>query len=217
MKNKNNLETIFSKSTNLHDYGKGYIDYLCGSLQKMDMNQIEKIVSRFEEARVTRKTIYFIGNGGSAATCSHFANDLTLLTRETDAIPYKAVSLCDNNAIITAISNDCGFENLFVQQLENLAKAGDLLVVISASGRSKNLIKAIQHAKQKQLITIGFAGFSGGLFKELCDEFLYFPSQEGEYGPAEDMALITHHLISSYLAYKIYGNRLGLRPVHVGY
>lgn len=217
MSNQNNLETIFSRSTCFSDYGEGYIDYLCRCLKGLDLSQVEKIVSRFEEARLNKRTIFFIGNGGSAATCSHFANDLTLLTRETSAVPYRAVSLCDNNAIITAIGNDCGFENLFAQQLENLAKEGDLLVVISASGKSKNLIRAIRYAKEKQLITIGFAGFSGGLFRDICDEFLYFPSKEGEYGPAEDMALIIDHLVSSYLAYKIYGGQLGLRPAHAGY
>lgn len=217
MKNRNHLERLFAESRSFREYGLGYINYLCRSLKEIDLNQLEIIVSRFEDARVNKKTIYFIGNGGSAATCSHFANDLTLLTRETDATPYKVVSLCDNNAIITAVANDCGLEKLFVKQLENLAEEGDLLVAISASGKSKNLLNAARYAKENALTTIGLAGFNGGPLKNVCDVFLYLPTQEGEYGPAEDMALVIDHLMTSYLAYKIYGDRLGHRPTHVGY
>lgn len=217
MKNPNNLEKIFAKTTCGKEFAKGYLENLMRCLKELDLNQVEKIIELFDQTRLQGQTIFFIGNGGSAATCSHFANDLMLLTRGVDAIPYQAISLCDNVALITAIANDCGFEKLFVQQLQNLAKKGDLLVAISASGKSKNLIEAVQWAGSIGLNTIGLAGFDGGGLKSLCQEFLYLPSKEGEYGPPEDMALILDHLITTFLAYRFYGKRLGFRPEHQGY
>lgn len=213
----NTLETLFSKNAGGAEYARGYLDYLAVILRELDVSAIDKAMAVLDKARQEDRTIYFIGNGGSAATASHFANDFTLATRGTDFKPFRAVSLCDNNALVTAISNDAGFENLFTEQLKTLARSGDVLVSISASGNSKNLIKAIEFGKNLGMVNIGFAGFSGGKMRELCDPFVYIPSKSGEYGPAEDVALILDHLMSTYLTYKIYGSKLGFRPEHVGY
>lgn len=213
----NTLETLFAKNKSGRDYACGYVEYLARILKEMDMGAVETVMDLFESARQGGRTIFFIGNGGSAATCSHFANDFTLATRGTQEKPFKALSLCDNNALMLAISNDVGYEGLFVEQLKTLARRDDLLVSISASGNSKNLVKAVEYANRSGMVSVGMAGFSGGAMKDLCRHFIYIPSHAGEYGPAEDVALILDHVISSFLTYRIYGEKLGFRPEHVGY
>jgi D-sedoheptulose 7-phosphate isomerase len=213
----NKLEKIFSGTNNGKDYASAYIDQLARYLKELDCKKIEDIMSLFEMARQSGNTIFFIGNGGSAATSSHFANDFTLATRGTDAVPFRAVSLCDNNALLTALANDEGFDNIFVEQLRPLAKKGDIVVAISASGNSANLVKAIEYANGNGLVSVGFAGFTGGAMADICQQFLYIPSAEGEYGPAEDVAMVLDHLMSTFLTYKIYGDNLGFRPGHAGY
>jgi D-sedoheptulose 7-phosphate isomerase len=150
------------------------------------------------ETRRNRNTIFFIGNGGSAATASHFANDLQIGTRSPD-LPFKAISLSDNQAIITAVGNDFGYEEIFSKQLEALMEKGDLLVAISASGNSPNIVKGCLVAKQKSCLVVGLTGFDGGQLKKLSNLNIHIPSQKGEYGPVEDLHMIVNHLIGSYL------------------
>lgn len=213
----NKLEMLFSESKTPFEYGKGYLNYLTETLHSLDLRKIEQVIHLFDQARIAGKTIFFIGNGGSAATCSHFANDFSLATRGADAVPFRAISLCDNNALVSAIANDVGFENLFAEQLKTLAQKGDLLVAISASGNSQNLLRAIEYADSHEMITVGIAGFDGGKMKTACRYFLHIPTNGGEYGPSEDIALVLDHLMSSYLTYRIYGGKLGFRPTHFGY
>jgi len=213
----NKLETLFRETKTPSQYGKGYLDYLAEILRSLDSQKIEEVIHLFDQARISGKTIFFIGNGGSAATCSHFANDFSLAARGTDAVPFKAISLCDNNALVSAIANDVGYEGLFVEQLKTLAQKGDLLMAISASGNSHNLLRAIEYADSHEMITVGIVGFDGGKMKTMCRYFLHIPTKGGEYGPSEDAALVLDHLISSYLTYRIYGEKLGFRPAHSGY
>ena len=111
------------------------------------MSDIEKFTKVLLESRERASSVFFIGNGGSAATASHFANDIAIGTR-TDEKPFRAISLCDNQAVITAIANDDGYEEIFSQQLQVLLKKQDVVIAISASGNSPNLIRAIETAKK---------------------------------------------------------------------
>lgn len=112
------------------------------------------------------------------------------------------VSLTDNTAFITALANDIGFENIFTAQLKNLFRPGDLLVAISGSGNSENLIRAIRYVRENKGQTIGIVGFDGGLMKTLCDHLIHIKTPPREYGPVEDICLILDHLLGSYLAFK---------------
>ena len=143
--------------------------------------------------------IFFIGNGGSAATASHFANDISIGTRvsHTDK-PFKAMSLTDNMAVITAVGNDDGYEHIFTKQLQNFAKTGDVLVAISASGNSPNIIHTVEYAKTKGLKVIGLTGFDGGKLRELSDIRIHVQTRKGEYGPVEDVHMFVDHLIGTY-------------------
>ena len=188
---KNNIDNTIS-------FIKNYFEYLSQVLEKIDKKEIEQFIEILIKARIDKSTIFFIGNGGSAATASHFANDMSIGTR-TLSKPFKAISLCDNAAVVTAIANDDGYEEVFVQQLRVLYKKNDILVAISASGNSINLIKAIEFAKENEIKTVGITAFDGGKLKQVADYNIHVPTEKGEYGPAEDVHMILDHLIGAYL------------------
>ncbi len=194
----NNIDQIYSESLSIKDYSKSYIDYLSSVLSNISLTDIEKFVEVLLEARERESSIFFIGNGGSAATASHFANDIAIGTRTYEK-PFRAISLCDNQAVITAIANDDGYEKIFSQQLQVLLKNQDVVVAISASGNSSNLLHAIDVAQKMNAITVGISAFDGGKMKEMVDVSLNVPTEKGEYGPAEDAHMVLDHLISNYL------------------
>ena len=194
----NKIDQIYSESLSINDYSKSYIDYLTSVLNSIALSDIEKFVGVLLEARERGSYIFFIGNGGSAATASHFANDIAIGTRTFEK-PFRAISLCDNQAVITAIANDDGYEEIFSQQLKVLLKKQDLIVAISASGNSPNLLKAIDTSKKLSAITVGISAFDGGKMREMVDVSLHVPTEKGEYGPAEDAHMILDHLVSNYL------------------
>ena len=194
----NKIDQIYNKSLSINDYSKSYIDYLTSVLNSISLSDIEKFTKVLLESRERASSVFFIGNGGSAATASHFANDIAIGTR-TDEKPFRAISLCDNQAVITAIANDDGYEEIFSQQLEVLLKKQDVVIAISASGNSPNLIRAIETAKKMSAITVGISAFDGGKMKEMVDVSLHVPTEKGEYGPAEDAHMVLDHLVSSYL------------------
>ena len=194
----NNIDQIYSESLSINDYSRSYIDYLSSVLNNISLTDIEKFVEVLLEARERESSIFFIGNGGSAATASHFANDIAIGTRAYEK-PFRAISLCDNQAVITAIANDDGYEKIFSQQLQVLLKKQDVVVAISASGNSPNLLDAIDTAKKLNTITVGISAFDGGKMKEMVDVSLHVPTEKGEYGPAEDAHMVLDHLVSNYL------------------
>jgi D-sedoheptulose 7-phosphate isomerase len=194
----NNIDKIFNKSNGVIDYSKSYLQYLNKVLSAIALNEIDDFVKVLLEARERGSNIFFIGNGGSAATASHFANDIAIGSREFDK-PFRVISLCDNQAVITAIANDDGYEKIFSQQLRVLLKKQDVVVSISASGNSPNLIHAINVAKTMGAISVGISAFDGGKMKDLVDFSLHVPSEKGEYGPAEDAHMVLDHLVANYL------------------
>jgi D-sedoheptulose 7-phosphate isomerase len=198
---KNTLEELFQKSTSAAHYAQGYAGHLAKVLQTLDFAAVQKLVDLIAEAREQDRTIFFIGNGGSAATCSHFATDLGNLAAE-GAKPFRAISLTDNTAFITALSNDDGFENVFANQLRNLFREGDLLVAISGSGNSENIVRAIRYVHEKKGTSYGIVGFDGGLMKSLCHHALHIPTRPQEYGPVEDACLVLDHMVATYLMYQ---------------
>jgi len=172
-----------------------YLPRLTNSLTGLDSEKLlefQKIVKKKLDAR---STIFIIGNGGSAATASHFATDLGK-TKSTSGEPGNAISLCDNTSMITAIANDNSFEKVFSSQLEMLGKPGDLLISISASGNSPNLIQAVDYANRNEIVTLSLVGFDGGILKLNSLICVHVPTINGDYGIAED----AHSLICHYIA-----------------
>lgn len=194
----NTLDRMYNEAKKPQDYVRSYFDYLSSVLKSVDENKVAEMIDAFLNARKDGKTIYFIGNGGSAATASHFANDIAIGTRTKDR-HFKAVSLTDNVAVLTALGNDEGYDFIFQKQLEVLIEKGDILVAISASGNSPNLIKAVEFVKSKGNKVIGLTGFDGGKLKALSDISVHLNTPKGEYGPVEDFHMIIDHLIGTYL------------------
>jgi D-sedoheptulose 7-phosphate isomerase len=181
------------------EYAKGYLDYLATLTAKLDTAVIERVITAIEDAGRRGKAIYFIGNGGSASTASHFANDIGFGTRAPGHAPFKAISLVDNVSVVTALANDDGYESIFTSQLESVLQEGDVLVALSVSGNSPNVLGAVRYAKGRGAVTVGFTGFDGGELRRLADINLHVPTPKGEYGPVEDVFMILDHLIGSYL------------------
>lgn len=194
----NNLDHIFQSADSSQDYAHKYLQYLSRVLDAVDRNEVTKFIDIMLDARARNAAIIFIGNGGSAATASHFANDLAIGTR-CPGQPFRAISLTDNNAVMTAIANDDGYEQVFLQQLKTVMLSGDVVVAISASGNSPNLLSAIQFANDAGATTIGLTAFDGGALKKLAKYCVHIPTEKGEYGPAEDAHMILDHLVGSYL------------------
>lgn len=190
--------------TNAHagrpaDYARAYLDYLASCFGAIDCGAIDAFVRLLLDARDSGHAVFFIGNGGSAATASHFANDISIGTRTGDDRPFRAISLTDNVAVMTALANDEGYERMFVDQLRVQMRPGDSLVAISASGNSPNVIAAVDYAKTRGATVVGLTGFDGGELRRRSDISLHVQTAKGEYGPVEDLHMIFDHLIGSYL------------------
>jgi D-sedoheptulose 7-phosphate isomerase len=147
------------------------------TVESIDNDELEKFISLLADAYYKEKIIFLIGNGGSAANASHFAQDLAKGTRTSKEQPLrlKALSLTDNSPFITAQGNDEGYESIFEQQLRTFAKPGDLLIAISGSGNSPNIIKAVEWANANQLTTIGITAFDGGKLKKMAQYSVHVP------------------------------------------
>ena len=191
----NNVERLFREHSAAVDFADGYLSYLSHVFARIDRDAIAAFIDVLEHARANGTTVFFCGNGGSAATASHFQNDLTRW--RTD--PMKVVSLTDNVAVITALANDYGYDRIFVMQLECLLTEGDVVIAISASGNSPNVVQAIEFANERKAISVGLTGFDGGRLGELCEVHIHVPSARGEYGPVEDAHMVLDHLVMSYL------------------
>ena len=178
-----------------------YLEYLTTLISQLDRSTISQFADLLLQSRENKTTTFFLGNGGSASTATHFVNDVALGSRQFEK-PFRAISLCDNQAVITAIANDDGYENIFLQQLQTLATAGDTIVCISASGNSKNLIKAIEYAGENNIYVVGLTAFDGGYLKNNCDSNIHVPTKIGEYGPAEDLHMVICGLVGSYFRAK---------------
>jgi D-sedoheptulose 7-phosphate isomerase len=192
----NNIDRFFD--TDAAVFATRYIDYLSSVLGGIDVGEIKRFVDTLLDARERGATVFFIGNGGSAATASHFANDLGYGTDSYDK-PFRALSLTDNQAVVTALANDNGYDEIFVRQLRVLGQPGDVLVAISASGNSPNLIKAMEHAARVDIRTVAITAFDGGRMKQMAEQGIHVATAAKEYGPAEDAHMVLDHLIGAYL------------------
>jgi D-sedoheptulose 7-phosphate isomerase len=187
------------------NFAKEYIEKLKEGLDKLDVETIEKIVDTLLIAMKNKKQIFIMGNGGSAAIASHLACDLGKGTLQRIYDPseerFRVMSLTDNTPLITALANDVGYDNIFSQQLNNLITRGDVLIVISGSGNSENVVRAVKLAQDYKAIVIGLLGSDGGKIKELTDYCLIY--EEKHYGRIEDSGSILCHLICSWIKEKI--------------
>ena len=177
-----------------------YLQALTPVTEASTINMIDHIVELLAGARQKGATIYVAGNGGSAATASHWVNDLCKATKKSTGLPpMRVIGLNDNVSWLTALANDEGYERVFSGQLENFAQPGDVLVVITASGNSQNLVQAVELARQRGVTTVAFLGFDGGILKDKVDAYLWLPTHKGAYGVVESAHSLFCHVVTECL------------------
>ncbi|MEK7203620.1 MAG: SIS domain-containing protein [Patescibacteria group bacterium] len=203
----NRVEQIFKEpKISFSRFFKKYTENFFDLVKSIDIDSIKKLAEVLLEAREREATIFVIGNGGSAATASHFAEDLALCAGAGKDKPFRTLSLTDNTSYISALGNDEGYEKIFVGQLRNLYRPGDILIVFSGSGNSPNLIKAIEYVNSKDGDAFGILGFDGGEAKRICRQAIVIDSPKGHYGPVESLHLFLIHIISNYLFSRLNGS-----------
>ena len=176
-----------------------YLAAFAALMRRLDLDAVERVVDRIRSVREAGGTVYIAGNGGSAATAAHWVNDLGKATKRSGRRSLRVMGLGDNVPWLTALANDEGVDRIFAGQLENFAQRGDILVVISASGRSQNLVKAVELARERGLVTIGLLGFDGGVLKHMVTEVLWTESEIGAYGLVESGHALVADIITTCL------------------
>ena len=174
-----------------------YIAHEIETLSKLDVNQIDAALNLLVETMENGNTVYVFGNGGSSATASHFQNDFNKGVSEHTEKKFNLLCLNDNVATVMAVANDIGFEEVFRFQLQGHIKPGDVVLAISGSGNSKNVINAVEYAKVRGNKIIGLTGFGGGKLRELADVSLHVPINSMQI--TEDIHMVFDHLMMSVL------------------
>lgn len=192
-----NKKFPIKKYKNLNLYFEDYFEDLNRSKKKIDTGNLRNIIKIITSNYKKKKKIFVCGNGGSAAIANHFECDHKKILSETNKINPRIISLCSNNPLITAISNDISYNEVFKKQLEYLADKQDVLITISSSGNSENIIKAIKYAKSKKIKTLSFTGFDGGRAKKLSDYNIHVDSLN--YGVVENLHHACMNIISQFI------------------
>jgi len=164
-------------------------------IEKTSTEDLTRMILLIHEAFKSNKTLFICGNGGAAASSLHMQADLAFYIRHVTTFRPKIVNLVSNTSLITAISNDISYEEVFVEQLKGVSNEGDILLSMSASGESENLIRATNYANSHGMKSISIVGFSGGRLKTISDTVVHTECKQGDYGFAEDMHLIVSHIL----------------------
>ena len=201
----NNIDMLCNNSQSAGAFAQGYFNYLKQVLDSITPESIDKFVEEFKNARTTGNTIFVIGNGGSATTATSMANDIgfDIIKKCGTDKAFRVLALTDNTSVITAIANDVGYENVFLNQLKVHYRSGDKLLAISASGNSPNVITAAEWVRKQGGCVISFIGFTGGKLKEISDVVVHVKSEVGEYGPVEDAHLVLNHILAHWFQCKL--------------
>jgi D-sedoheptulose 7-phosphate isomerase len=174
-----------------------YIVDVQQTLSLLPRDAISSAIRLLHETRVSRRKVFIMGNGGSASTASHFVCDLAKNTRAPGWPDFRVIGLADNMAILSAYANDEGYANVFARQLASLVESGDVVIAISTSGNSPNVLEAVRVANEAGAHTIGFTGFDGGQLCTAVELNVHVPSSRIEQ--VEDLHLVLEHLMCSLL------------------
>ena len=176
---------------------KKYLSNVTVTLEELPVDKIAEVVELLEKVRRENRQVFIFGNGGSAATAAHFASDLCKGAICADKARIKAFALTDNVPLITALANDTSYENIFAEQLENYIAPNDVVIAISGSGKSPNVLKGVEVARSRGALSIGFSGFDGGKLKDIVDISIVVPNNNMEQ--IEDIHLVIEHVITTCL------------------
>lgn len=191
--------------TALRQKAKDFIASLKHLLDEIPLEKVEAVTELLYRAYRADKQVFIMGNGGSASTASHFVCDLGKETARQGTPRFRVIGLNDNVPLMTALSNDFGYASVFKEQLVNLVNEGDIVIGITGSGNSANVLEAITYARSRKAVTIGLIGFGGGRLKDLVDEAIVISSTD--YGHVESVHLVLEHLIT-----EIFRARIGHVP-----
>jgi D-sedoheptulose 7-phosphate isomerase len=183
-----------------------YLGELRAVIDELPGDRLSAFGEMLYHAYRNEKQVFILGNGGSASTASHMAADLAKNTIRPNMRRFRVLSLNDNAALLTALANDLGYENVFSEQLKNLIQPGDLLIAISASGNSENVLEAIRYTQRRWGLTVGLLGFEGGAAADLVDLAIVVPSDH--YGVVEDVHLIINHIVADYFKARLAEDQL---------
>ena len=174
-----------------------YLDEVQAAIAGLPREALSRAAQELVEARRRGATVYIVGNGGNASTASHMASDLAK-TASVDGMPgVRTLALADNTPLLTAWANDACYEETFAAPLRHLVRPGDVLIALSASGNSVNVLRAVEAAREGGATTIGLLGFGGGRLREQMDICVLVPADA--YGPAEDAQLVINHALTTAL------------------
>lgn len=176
---------------------KEYLEAEMNVIHKLDIDTINEVINEIMGTYEKEGNIYIFGNGGSSATASHFANDFNKGLSEGQKKKFRFCCLNDNMPIVMAIANDCGFDKVFVMQLEEKVQKNDLVIGISGSGNSYNVIRALEYAKEQNVKTIGITGYDGGKVSKIVNISLNVPVKNMQL--TEDIHMIFDHLIMTVI------------------
>ena len=188
-----------NKNYTLENFAKEYIDLLSAQFQEINFNTLDKIANAIIESAENGTTIFTCGNGGSSSIAEHLVCDFVKGISTNTNIYTRVFSLL-STPLLTAIANDISYEDVFSFQIDRYGKEGDILFCVSSSGNSENVVKAIQKAKSKGLLTISFVGFNGGKAREESDLAMHIPINN--YGLVEDSHHILMHILAQFIRFK---------------
>jgi D-sedoheptulose 7-phosphate isomerase len=178
-----------------------YLAGLHAAVEALPRNRLAELGEMLYRTYRNGQQVFTLGNGGSASTASHMAADLAKNTISANMRRFRVLSLNDNQALLTALANDLGYQNVFSEQLKNLIRAGDLLIALSASGNSLNVLNAIRYAQRQCAEVVGILGFQGGEAARLADVSIIVPSDH--YGIVEDVHLIINHILVDHFRHRL--------------
>ncbi len=180
-----------------HEFAKKYLIETVPLFKEFEGEQFQSAMKALVDCYHKGGTVYICGNGGSWGTSNHMVNDLAKGSVVEGKKRLRVIGLGDNTSLLTAYANDCGYETVFVETLKGLFRRGDLLIAISASGNSPNVVKAAEFTREHGGTVLSLVGFSGGKLKDVSHHSIHFQSKN--YGSVEDAQLMFSHLSSQYL------------------
>ena len=186
-----------SNSMGLEKFCAGYADKLSGVLSSSDWSGVSQLGKDMHECWLAGRQVFFCGNGGSAGNAIHLANDFLYGIAKRTGAGLKVQALSANPAVMTCLANDVGYDYIYSEQLAVLAESGDLLVVLSGSGNSPNILRVLEQAKTMGVKSCAILGYSGGACKSLADFSIHFPIDDMQI--AEDMQLVVGHMLMKWL------------------
>lgn len=201
------LAELFAASKSTAQYAQRYVDRLHEVLQRIDPDAVAKAIERVDQAFCEGRTLYLAANGGSAGVAAHIVNDLVAGGYRDGGPSFRAICLSDNVPSVTALANDAGYDNVFAHQLRVHLEPGDVLLAMSVSGNSENIIRAVTYARERGAATIGWCGFDGGRLANVCELAVHIPATKDEFGPVEDAFGVLGHILCGHLTMR-YGKKL---------